>query len=79
MPTAFFPVLLMQRAVEEVLNEVAVVGRTILHFGTAVGAVDQPREDTASACAGHAVPLLPDYLDFLKYIVLDDARMGSTG
>ena len=58
------------------LRKVAVVGRTILHLGAAVGAVDQTGEDTAPAGAGHAVPLLTDHLDFLKYIILNDALMG---
>ena len=68
--------LLVQRTVKEVPGEVSIVGGTILHFGTAVGAVDQTGKDTAPAGAGHAVPLLADHRDFLKRIVLDDALMG---
>ena len=75
-PTAFLPALLVQGAVEEILREIAVVGRTVLHLGAAAGAVDQPGKDTAPAGTGHAVPLLADYLDRLKYVIPDDALMG---
>ena len=41
---ALAPVLLVQRAIKEVLTEVPVIGRTILHLGTAVSAVDHTGE-----------------------------------
>ena len=73
---AFLPVLPVQRKVKEVMGEVAVVGRAVLHLETTVGTTDKPGKDTAPASAGHAVPLLANDLDLLKHIVLNDVLMG---
>ena len=75
--TAFLPVLLVQRAVEEILSEIAVVGGTVLHLEAAVGAVDQTGKNTASTGAGHAVSLLTDHLNLLKHIIFDDTLMSA--
>ena len=69
-------VLAVQRTIKEVLGGIAVVGRAIEHLRTAVGAVDKPRKDAASACAGHSVPLLANLLYLLKHSVLNDTLMG---
>ena len=73
---ALLLVLAVQRTIKEVLCGIAVVGRAIEHLRTAVGTVDKPRKDAASACAGHSVPLLPDFLHLLKHSVLNDTLMG---
>ena len=56
----------MQRAIKEVLTEVPVIGRTILHLGTAVSAVDQTGENAARACSGHTVTLAANLLNLFK-------------
>ena len=38
--------------------------------------VHKPGENAASPCPGHAVPLLPDFLHPLEYIIFNDALMG---
>ena len=72
---ALAPVLLVQRAIKEVLTEVPVVGRTILHLGTAVSAVDHTGENAALACPGHAVTLVTNLLNLFKHIIVNNALM----
>ena len=69
------PVLLVQRAIKEVLTEVPVIGRTILHLGTAVSTVDHTGENAALACPGHAVTLITNLLNLFKHIIVDNALM----
>ena len=72
---ALAPVLLVQRAIKEVLTEVPVVGRTILHLRTAVSAVDHTGENAALACPGHAVTLVTNLLNLFKHIIVNNALM----
>ena len=74
-PLALAPVLLVQGAIKEVLAEVPVIGRTILHLGTAVSTVDHTREYTALACPGHAVTLAANLLNLFKHIIVNNAFM----
>ena len=75
MSLALAPVLLVQRAIKEVLTEVPVIGRTILHLGTAVSAVDHTGENAALACPGHAVTLATNLLNLFKHIIVNNALM----
>ena len=49
---AFLGILPVLKAVEKILHQIAVVGGTVHHPGTAVRTVDKPRRDAASASAG---------------------------
>jgi len=75
MSLALAPVLLVQRAVKEVLTEVPVIGRTILHLRTAVSAVDHTGENAALACSGHTVTLAANLLNLFKHIIVNNALM----
>ena len=72
---ALAPVLLVQRSIKEGLTEVPVIGRTILHLGTAVSAVDHTGENAALACPGHAVTLVTNLLNLFKHIIVNNALM----
>ena len=76
MSTALVLVLPMERTVKERALRSVIVGRPVIQLLTAVGTVHQPGKDAASACAGHSVPLLPDFLHLLKHSVLNDTLMG---
>ena len=73
---ALLLVLPVNRTIEERILGLIVVGGTVIHLCTAVGAEQQAREHAGSSSAGHAVALLVDLLGLFKHIVLNDALMG---
>ena len=57
------------------MTEVPVIGRAILHLGTAVSAVDHTGENAALACPGHAVTLATNLPNLFKHIIVNNALM----
>ena len=63
-------------AYEMVLPLLKVVGGTIPHFRSAVGAIDHAGKQAALARFRSAVTLLTDLLHLVKDFLLDDCRVG---
>lgn len=74
---AVFLMLVVDRTLKEILPLFKILGGAVVHLLTAVSAVHQTGEQAGLSCLGSAVTLLPDLLNLVKHINVNNGFMGS--
>ncbi|EJX05774.1 hypothetical protein EVA_06119 [gut metagenome] len=75
--SAFFIVLTMCGTLEKILSLFKIAGCTVIQFLTAIGTIDQTREQACLASLAPAVAILSQHLNFFEYILLNNCVMST--